>query len=81
MRDVVEHQDLAAPSRCRRTPAERADTSTRTFSELRRNIIAVQRSAIADEGDAGHLGDEVLRRVLRELDLREAALGGFRRNR
>ncbi|TDD92667.1 hypothetical protein E1202_01360 [Saccharopolyspora karakumensis] len=60
---------------------ERADTSARTLSELRRNIIAVQRSAIADERDAGHLDDEVLRRVLRELDLQEAALEGSWRNR
>jgi hypothetical protein len=81
MRDMVEHQGLAAAEQVGRTPAERADTSTRTFSELRRNIIAVQRSAIADERDAGHLDDEVLRRVLRELDLQEAALEGSWRNR
>ncbi|MEV4648063.1 Na+/H+ antiporter [Saccharopolyspora sp. NPDC049357] len=81
MRGLVEHQGMAAADQVGRTPAERADTSTRTFSELRRNIIDVQRSAIADERDAGNLDDEVLRRVLRELDLQEAAVESSWRNR
>ncbi|MDI2032351.1 Na+/H+ antiporter [Saccharopolyspora sp. TS4A08] len=81
MRDVVEHQGLAAAEQVGRTPAERADTATRTFAELRRGTIEVQRSAIADERDAGHLDDEVLRRVFRELDLQEAAVEGSWRNR
>ncbi|MEB3371106.1 Na+/H+ antiporter [Saccharopolyspora mangrovi] len=81
MRGLVEHQGMAAADQVGRTPAERADASTRTFSELRRNIIDVQRSAIADERDAGNLDDEVLRRVLRELDLQEAAVESSWRNR
>ncbi|MBB5154490.1 Na+/H+ antiporter [Saccharopolyspora phatthalungensis] len=81
MKDLVEHQGMTAAEQVGRTAAERADTASKVFSDLRRDLIEVQRSAIADERDAGNLDDQVLRRVLRELDLREAALDGSWRNR
>jgi CPA1 family monovalent cation:H+ antiporter len=81
MKDLVEHQGMAAAEQVGRTPTERADTASKLFSDLRRDLIEVQRSAMADERDAGNLDDEVLRRVLRELDLQEAALDSSWRNR
>ncbi|GAA4854177.1 cation:proton antiporter [Saccharopolyspora rosea] len=81
MRDLVEHQGQAAAEQVGRTPDERADTASRVFSELRRDLLEVERRAMADERDAGRLDDEVLRRVLRELDLQEAALDSSWRNR
>ncbi|MGW3469265.1 Na+/H+ antiporter [Saccharopolyspora sp. NPDC000995] len=81
MRALVEHQGMAAAEQVGRTPDERADTASKVFSDLRRDLIEVQRSAMADERDAGNLDDEVLRRVLRELDLQEAALDSSWRNR
>ncbi|MGP4016770.1 Na+/H+ antiporter [Saccharopolyspora sp. 5N708] len=81
MKDLVEHQGMAAAEQVGRTPAERADTASKMFSDLRRDVLEVQRSAMADERDAGNVDDEVLRRVLRELDLHEAALDSSWRNR
>ncbi|QIZ35109.1 Na+/H+ antiporter [Saccharopolyspora sp. ASAGF58] len=81
MRALVEHQGMAAAEQVGRTPDERADTASKVFSDLRRDLIEVQRSAMADERDAGNLDDGVLRRVLRELDLQEAALDSSWRNR
>ncbi|MER7080454.1 sodium/proton antiporter, CPA1 family (TC 2.A.36) [Saccharopolyspora kobensis] len=81
MKALVEHQGMAAAEQVGRTPAEREDTSSRGFSDLRRDLLEVQRSTMADERDAGNLDDEVLRRVLRELDLQEAALDSSWRNR
>jgi Na+/H+ antiporter len=81
MRALVQHQGQAAAEQVGRTPDERGDTSSRVFSELRRQLLEVERSAMADERDAGRLDDEVLRRVLRELDMQEAAIDSSWRSR
>jgi CPA1 family monovalent cation:H+ antiporter len=39
-----------------------------------REAIAAQRAALLDLRDAGRIGDEVMRRVERELDLEESRL-------
>jgi CPA1 family monovalent cation:H+ antiporter len=44
------------------------------FSELRREVIAVQRRVLMEERDKGNLDDEVMRAVLQELDYEEAAV-------
>lgn len=81
MRGLVRHQGEAAAEQVGRTPAEREEAASRAFTELRRELLEVERSAMADERDAGHINDEVLRRVLRELDMQEAALDSSWRNR
>jgi CPA1 family monovalent cation:H+ antiporter len=40
----------------------------------RKELLITQREAVLAERDAGKLDDDVLRRVLRELDLEELAL-------
>lgn len=81
MRALVEHQGEAAADQMGRTRDERADTESRVFADLRRELLEIERSAVADERDAGRLNDQVLRRVLRELDMQEAALDNSWRNR
>lgn len=81
MRALVEHQGEAAADQMGRTRDERADTASRVFADLRRELLEIERSAVADERDAGRLNDQVLRRVLRELDMQEAALDNSWRNR
>ena len=41
------------------------------FSRLRTELLQVQREVFIAERDAGRIDDEVLRRVLRQLDLAE----------
>ncbi|GAA4865843.1 Na+/H+ antiporter [Saccharopolyspora cebuensis] len=81
MKGLIEHQGMTAAEQIGRTPAERADTTGKKFAELRRDLLEVERRAMADERDAGRIDDEVLRRVLRELDMQEAALDSSWRNR
>lgn len=81
MHQLVRHQGEAAAEQVGRTPEEREETASRAFGELRRQLLEVERSALADERDAGNINDEVLRRVLRELDMQEAALDISWRNR
>ncbi|QUH05484.1 Na+/H+ antiporter [Saccharopolyspora erythraea] len=81
IRTMLEHQGMLAADQVGRTPDEREDTTRQVFTDLRRELLEVQRAAMADERDAGRLDDEVLRRVLRELDLQEAALENSWRNR
>ena len=44
------------------------------FSQLRQEVIAVQRRVLMEERDNGNLDDEVMRAVLQELDYEEAAV-------
>nr|WP_228046514.1 Na+/H+ antiporter [Saccharopolyspora sp. HNM0983] len=81
MKALVEHQGMAASEQVGRTPDERETSARDTFVDLRRKLLEVERRTMADERDAGRIDDEVLRRVLRELDLQEAALDSSWRNR
>jgi CPA1 family monovalent cation:H+ antiporter len=46
----------------------------RRYGELRRDLIAAERSALLGLRDEGRLAPEVLRQVQRDLDLEEARL-------
>jgi CPA1 family monovalent cation:H+ antiporter len=59
--------------------AHRADdvpyeTPAQAFRRLRREMLDAERSVFVDMRDAGRIDDEVLRRVINELDLEEAML-------
>ncbi len=45
-----------------------------TFRRLRREMLAAEREVLVAHRDSGRIDDEVLRRMLRELDLEEAML-------
>ena len=44
--------------------------------ELRRDLLDAERRALVDLRDRGVIGDDVLRRVQRDLDLDEVRMGG-----
>lgn len=81
MRALVQHQGEAAAEQVGRTPSERDVSMSRLFVQVRRELLEVERRALADERDSGRLDDEVLRRIVFELDLQEAALDRSWRNR
>ncbi|KAA2260167.1 Na+/H+ antiporter [Solihabitans fulvus] len=70
-----------AARRLEQTDDEDADGRAGAFTRLRRELLSTQREALVAERDAGRLDDEVMRRVLRELDLEEAALTSSWRSR
>jgi CPA1 family monovalent cation:H+ antiporter len=53
---------------------EREESPHAAFVKARKELLITQREALLAERDAGKLEDDVLRRVLRELDLEELAL-------
>jgi CPA1 family monovalent cation:H+ antiporter len=50
------------------------ETPAQAFRRLRREMLEAERSVFVDMRDAGRIDDEVLRRVINELDLEEAML-------
>lgn len=68
---LAEHRGNAAWERLGRQDEETPATATR---RLRREMLAAQREVFIASRDRREIDDEVLRRVLRELDLEEAAL-------
>ena len=57
-----------------RPESETGEAPSNAYRRLRREILTVSRAEFVARRDAGEIDDEVLRRVLRELDLEEAAL-------
>ena len=53
---------------------EIGESPAAAFRRLRLEMLAAERETFIDERDAGHIDDEVLRSVLRGLDLEEATL-------
>jgi NhaP-type Na+/H+ or K+/H+ antiporter len=53
---------------------ERASSPHAAFAKARRQLLTTQRETLLSEHAAGKLDDDVLRKVLRELDLEEMAL-------
>lgn len=53
----------------------RASEGRHRYSDLRRDLIGVERSTLLDLRSAGRLRPDVLRDITRELDLEEARLG------
>jgi CPA1 family monovalent cation:H+ antiporter len=51
------------------------------FAKARRELLITQRKAMIEENRAGRLDDEVLRKVLRELDLEELSVSSTLTNR
>jgi len=74
LRGWVEHRSLGAWERLGRGADQVGEPPSATFRRLRREMLVAERAAFIRLRDGGQLDDEVLRRVLRELDLEEALL-------
>lgn len=57
-----------------RDDEEIGESPTAAFRRLRLEMLAAERKTFIEERDAGHIGDEALRSLLRGLDLEEATL-------
>ena len=64
----------AAWERLGRDEDEIGESPASVFRRLRLEMLAAERDTFIAERDAGHIDDEVLREVLRGLDLEEATL-------
>ncbi|KAA2260094.1 Na+/H+ antiporter [Solihabitans fulvus] len=71
LRTIAEHRGNAAWERLGRQEQE---SPAAAFRRLRRTMLAAERDVFVAARNAGEIDDEVLGRVLRELDLEEAAL-------
>ncbi|MFC5056910.1 Na+/H+ antiporter [Saccharothrix xinjiangensis] len=71
LRLLAEHRGNAAWERLGRQEDE---SPAGAFRRLRRTMLDAEREVFVEARDAGRIDDEVLARVLRELDLEEAAL-------
>jgi NhaP-type Na+/H+ or K+/H+ antiporter len=60
---------------------DRSGSPQAQFAKARRELLITQRKAMIEENRAGRLDDEVLRRVLRELDLEEMSVTATLTNR
>jgi Na+/H+ antiporter len=74
LRTLAEHRSLGAWERLGRPAGEIGEAPSRIFRRLRREMLVAERDAFVRSRDEGQIDDEVLRRVLRELDLEEALL-------
>lgn len=74
LRSWVEHRSRGAWERLGRGADELGEAPSAAFRRLRREMLAAERRAFIRFRDQGEIDDEVLRRVLRELDLEEALL-------
>jgi monovalent cation/hydrogen antiporter len=64
----------AAWERLGRGDAEIGESPASAFRRLRLEMLDAERKTFVAERDSGHIDDEVLRSVLRGLDLEEATL-------
>lgn len=71
LRSLAEHRGNAAWERLGRQEEE---SPAAAYRRLRRAMLSAERDEFVKARDAGEIDDEVLFRVLRELDLEEAAL-------
>ncbi|MGC0366791.1 Na+/H+ antiporter [Rhodococcus sp. 27YEA15] len=75
---VLRHRNTSransAWERLGRSDADAGESPSSAMRALRLEMIEAEREVFVAERDAGRIDDEVLRRVLRELDLEEAAL-------
>ncbi|MFI5584907.1 Na+/H+ antiporter [Amycolatopsis sp. NPDC051758] len=60
---------------------ERSGSPQAQFAKARRELLITQRAAMLEENRAGRLDDEILRKVLRELDLEELSVSASLTNR
>jgi len=64
----------SAWERLGRDEEEIGESPVSAFRRLRLEMLAAERATFIAERDSGHIDDEVLRNVLRGLDLEEATL-------
>ncbi|MBA3524613.1 MAG: cation:proton antiporter, partial [Geodermatophilaceae bacterium] len=74
LRKRVDLRALLAWERLGPTGPERRETPQEAYRRLRREMLAVERIVFVDLRDSGDIDDEVLRRVMTELDLEEALI-------
>lgn len=74
LRNWAEHRSRSAWERLGRTAEEIGEGPTELFRRLRREMVAAERQTFVRLRGQGAIDDEVLRRVLHELDLEEALL-------
>jgi monovalent cation/hydrogen antiporter len=68
------HRANSAWERLGRSDEDLGESPSNAFRSLRLEMIDAERGVFIAERDAGRIDDEVLRKVLRELDLEEATL-------
>lgn len=71
LRAIAEHRGNAAWERLGRQELE---SPAAAFRRLRREMLSAERTVFIHARNRGEIDDEILRKVLRELDLEEAAL-------
>jgi CPA1 family monovalent cation:H+ antiporter len=71
LRMLAEHRGNAAWERLGRQDSE---SPAAAYRRLRRTMLDAERQVFVEARDAKQIDDEVLFRVMRELDLEEAAL-------
>lgn len=74
-------QRMHAMMQARDRIVEQDPSQEGAFTRVRREMLAKQREVLVAERAAGRLDDEVMRKVMRELDLEEAMLTGTWRSR
>ena len=74
LRTWTERRSNAAWERLGRTEEEVGESPTAAFRRLRQEMLTAEREVFIAHRDAGRIDDEVLRKVLHELDLEEAML-------
>ena len=74
LRERVEIRALMAWERLGDSGPDRRETPQEAFRRLRRQLLETERLVFVNLRDSGEIDDEVLRRVLMELDLEEALL-------
>ncbi|MFC4943264.1 Na+/H+ antiporter [Pseudonocardia sp. GCM10023141] len=74
LRRSAEHSANAVWEQLGRGAAEAGESPSAAFRRLRREMLTRERDTFVASRDSGDIDDEVLRRVLRRLDLEEAML-------
>ncbi|MGW2255004.1 Na+/H+ antiporter [Kitasatospora sp. NPDC001660] len=75
LRELAEHRRFTAWERLGAGPAHaQEETPTATYCRLRREMLATERAVLVRLRRQGSINDEILRRVMRDLDHEEAAL-------
>jgi monovalent cation/hydrogen antiporter len=74
LRHMTQMRANSAWEQLGRPEAETGEAPSTVYRRLRREMLHTTRSEFVAQRDAGEIDDDVLRRVMRELDLEEATL-------
>jgi CPA1 family monovalent cation:H+ antiporter len=74
LRHMTQMRANSAWEQLGRPEAETGEAPSTVYRRLRREMLRTTRSEFVAQRDAGEIDDDVLRRVMRELDLEEATL-------